>query len=392
MPHADPEPSPPPLRVDLGPRGYDIEITAGPVGRFAGFLRERLPAATQALVVTDANLRAVAEELAAGLSAAGVKPTVAVVPAGEGTKSLAAAAGLYDRLAELPADRKTPVVAVGGGVVGDLAGFAAATYNRGLPLVMVPTTLLAMVDSSVGGKVGVNHPRGKNLIGAFHQPAGVWIDTALLATLPDREYRSGLAEVVKYGVSLDAEFFEFVEAHADDLFAREPAAVGRVVRRSCELKAEVVRQDEREETGLRAVLNYGHTFAHAFEAVGGYGAWLHGEAVAAGMACAARLAAGRGLVPPELGGRQDRLLERFGLPTRVPAGWPADALLAAMRLDKKAAAGRLRFVLPTRLGAVRLVDDVPDGEVVRVLGAGCLPNPPAPLPGREGGDPGAGAG
>jgi 3-dehydroquinate synthase len=357
------------VRVDLGARGYDIAITTEPLTGFAAFLRGRLPAATQALLVADTNVRPVAEELAGHLAAAGIRPSVAVVPAGEPTKSLAAAATLYDRLAELPADRKTPVVAVGGGVVGDLAGFAAATYNRGLPLVMVPTTLLAMVDSSVGGKVGVNHPRGKNLIGAFHQPAGVWVNTGLLATLPDREYRSGLAEVVKYGVSLDADFFEFVEAHTSELLAREPGSVSRVVSRSCELKAEVVRHDEREETGLRAVLNYGHTFAHAFEAVGGYGAWLHGEAVAAGMACAARLAAGRGLVGAELGGRQDRLLIRFGLPTRAPAAWPATNLLAAMRLDKKAAAGRLRFVLPVRLGAVRLVDDVTDDEVERVLGA-----------------------
>src|SRR5207302_4191247 len=181
------------------------------------------------------------------------------------TKSFTFAAALYDRLAELPADRNTLVVAVGGGVIGDLAGFAAATYNRGLPLLMVPTSLLAMVDSSVGGKVGVNHPRGKNLIGAFHQPAGVWIDTSFLETLPEREYRSGLAEVVKYGVILDAEFFAWLEAHADALLQREPAAVRHVVARSCRLKADVVERDEREETGLRAALNYGHTFAHAFE-------------------------------------------------------------------------------------------------------------------------------
>src|SRR5262249_25363312 len=210
------------------------------------------------------------------------------LPVGEATKSLTAASQLYDVLADLHADRKTLIVPVGGGVIGDLAGFVAATFNRGLPLLMVPTTLLAMVDSSVGGKVGVNHPRAKNLIGAFHQPAGVWIDTAALATLPEREYKSGLAGVVKYGVILDAEFFAWQEANAEAVLARDAEAVRHVVARSCRLKADVVEKDEREETGLRAVLNYGHTFAHAFETVGGYGSWLHGEAVSAGMLCASR--------------------------------------------------------------------------------------------------------
>src|SRR5262249_39546820 len=178
----------------------------------------------------------------------------------------------------------------GGGGGGGLAGFVAATWNRGLPLLMVPTTLLAMVDSAVGGKVGVNHPRGKNLIGAFHQPVGVWVDTAFLDTLPGREYRSGLAEVVKYGVILDPAFFVYLEGHAEELLAREPEGVRHAVAHSCRLKADVVERDEYERTGLRAALNYGHTFAHAFEAVAGYGAWLHGEAVAAGMVCSSRLA------------------------------------------------------------------------------------------------------
>jgi 3-dehydroquinate synthase len=231
---------------------------------------------------------------------------------------------------------------------------------------MVPTTLLAMVDSSVGGKVAVNHPKAKNLIGVFHQPVGVWIDTAVLATLPEREYRSGLAEVVKYGVILDAELFAYLEERAEDVLRREPAAVEHIVARSCRLKADVVEQDEREEKGLRVVLNYGHTFAHAFETVAGYGTWLHGEAVAAGMACAARLAVRRGLAPAELEERQGRLLERFGLPT-APERWPAEDLLASMRSDKKAEAGRLRFVLPVRMGEVRLFDDVSEAEVRQVL-------------------------
>jgi 3-dehydroquinate synthase len=251
-------------------------------------------------------------------------------------------------------------------VIGDLAGFVAATYARGEPLLMVPTTLLAMVDSSVGGKVAVNHPRAKNMIGAFHQPVGVWIDTATLDTLPDREYRSGLAEVVKYGVIMDAAFFGWLEANIAAIRERRPDAVRYIVQRSCEYKADVVAQDEREETGLRAILNYGHTFAHAFETAAGYGAWLHGEAVAAGMMCAAQLAQRCGLIGPELAQRQQCLLEAFGLPI-APKHWPITDLLATMRTDKKALAGKMRFILPTRLGAVVLFDDVPEDDVRAVL-------------------------
>jgi len=355
----------PTIRVNLGPRSYDIAIGSGAAAGFAEFVRTRLLQAARAHFVADANTRPHADRLARVLGA----EAVATVPAGEASKSVAEAARLYGHLAARAADRRTPVVAVGGGVVGDLAGFVAATYNRGLPLVMVPTTLLAMVDSSVGGKVGINLPEGKNLVGAFHQPAGVWIDTALLDTLPDREYRSGLAEVVKYGVTLDAEFFAWLEANADAVLRRDPPAVAHVVARSCRLKADVVEQDEREETGLRAVLNYGHTFAHAFEAVGGYGAWLHGEAVAAGMVCASRLGERRGLVGADLTARQIDLLRRFGLPTAARADWDADALLAVMRRDKKNVGGRLRFILPTRLGHVAAFDDVPEALVREVLAA-----------------------
>jgi 3-dehydroquinate synthase len=355
------------VRVDLGPRAYEIVITSGDASGVGRFARRCLPHSARALVVADPHTESHAHAARESLEANGFRCGSAAVPAGEGSKSLGELSRLYDTLAELPADRKTAVVAVGGGVVGDLAGFAAATYNRGLPLVMVPTSLLAMVDSSVGGKTGVNHPAGKNLIGAFHQPAGVWIHTAALDTLPDREYRSGLAEVVKYGVILDAEFFSALEAEANALLVRDPAAVRFVVRRSCELKARIVEQDEREETGRRAVLNYGHTFAHAFEAVGGYGSWLHGEAVAAGMVCASRLAELLGNVVPEVTTRQVKLLEAFGLPTAPDPRWDADALIAAMRRDKKATAAGLRFVLPTRLGEVELVEDVPKELVREVL-------------------------
>ncbi len=350
--------------VELGPRRYDIAITSGDPRGVGPFARARLRGSA-ALVVADEHVRPHAAAVAEALAAAGFRTRAEILPSGESQKALPVAAHLYDCLADWQADRKTAVVAVGGGVIGDLAGFVAATYNRGLPLLMVPTTLLAMVDSSVGGKVAVNHPRAKNLIGAFHQPAGVWIDTAALDTLPDREYRSGLAEVVKYGVILDAEFFAWLEANAAAVLRRDSEAVQYVVTRCCRLKADVVEKDEREETGLRAVLNYGHTFGHAFEAAGGYGAWLHGEAVAAGMVCASRLAERRGLVGPDVTLRQRRLLETFGLPT-APLSWPADVLLAAMRIDKKAEGGRLRFVLPRRLGAVALFE-VPEEDVRAIL-------------------------
>jgi 3-dehydroquinate synthase len=356
----------PPLRVDLGERSYDIVLTGDGLTGLGPFARERARGSL-AFVVTDQNAKAHADAAAASLRTAGFRTALTVLPAGEPQKSLSVAEKLYDTLLAGGADRNTLVVAVGGGVIGDLAGFVASTYARGLPLLIVPTTLLAMVDSSVGGKVAVNHPRAKNLIGTFHQPVGVWIDTATLATLPEREYRSGLAEVVKYGVILYVDFFGYVEANAESVLRRDGAAVREVVRWSCRLKANVVEKDERELTGLRAVLNYGHTFAHAIETAAEYGTWLHGEAVAAGMNCAARLAVLRGLIDESVCQRQDGLLGRFGLPPRGLA-WPdPEAMLALMRNDKKAVAGRLRFVLPLRLGEVALFDDVSEDEVLHVL-------------------------
>ncbi len=273
------------------------------------------------------------------------------------------AAALWNRLLDLGADRQTVIVAVGGGVIGDLAGFVAATYARGIPFVQVPTSLMAQVDSSVGGKVGINLPLAKNLVGAFWQPAGVLIDLAALDTLPQREYRSGLAEVVKYGVILDEEFFAYLEAHVDAVNARDSAALLHLVRRSCELKAQVVAADEHEETGQRAVLNYGHTFCHAIETVAGYGTYLHGEAVAIGMIRASRLAELAGRIPGEITLRQEKLLTAFGLPTTA-RGLDPEAQVAAMQRDKKVEHGKLRFVLPARMGRVELVGGI-DLELVR---------------------------
>ncbi len=355
------------VRVNLGPRSYSIRFAEAPGRSLSEFVRESAPRAKSALLVADTNTMPWATQLLPSLWNANLRTAVATVPAGEGSKSLIELARLYDALAELPADRQTLVVAVGGGMVGDLAGFAAATYNRGVPLLMLPTTLLAMVDSSVGGKTGINHPRGKNLIGAFHQPAGVWIDVEFLITLPDREYRSGFAEVVKYGMIADADFFAWLEAHTTELLARNPAHLMTVVAQCCRMKADVVEQDEREETGLRATLNYGHTFAHAYETAGGYGHWLHGEAVSAGMVSAAELACRLGRIARELCDRQRRLLQAFSLPTAPLPQWDRAELIATMRRDKKAAAGELRFILPTRLGHVELVDDVPEALVYEVL-------------------------
>jgi 3-dehydroquinate synthase len=258
------------------------------------------------------------------------------------------------------------VVALGGGVVGDLAGFVAATFARGLDFFQAPTTLLAQVDSSVGGKVGVNLPEAKNMVGAFWQPRGVLIDVNVLQSLPPREYRAGLAEVVKYGVILDADFFAYLEGHVDAINRKDAETLMHIVKRSCRLKADVVEQDERELTGLRACLNYGHTFGHAFEALGDYESLLHGEAVAAGMRCAARMAARLGRIDEAVVARQEALMAGLELLVDPPAVDGQD-LLRAMHRDKKAAAGRLRFILPDRIGHVELVDDVADEDVLAAL-------------------------
>lgn len=356
------------VSVRLGERSYAIRVGSGLEG-LAEFVQQ-CARPSLVFVITDANVADHAQGVAEPLRQSGLNVQSCVLPPGEAQKTLENASRLYDFLAEHQADRRSLIVAVGGGVIGDLAGFVAATFARGLSLLMVPTSLLAMVDSSVGGKTGVNHPRAKNLIGAFHQPCGVWIDTDFLTTLPEREYRSGLAEVVKYGVILDPALFEYLEQHAEAILRRDPNHLRHIIARCCRLKADIVERDERETTGLRAILNYGHTFAHAFETVGGYATWLHGEAVSAGMVCAARLACHLGLASLELGDRQEHLLRRFGLPVR-PLPWLVDDLLRVMHSDKKTVAGQLRFVLPRRIGHVELIENVP-GESVRAVLQGLM--------------------
>lgn len=362
------------VEVDLGERSYEIVVGEGLLDRapeFVGdWLRRRLGAgALAAMIITDSNVRRHADTVQAGLDASGWRTRLLELEPGEPSKRLEVISRAWDELVGFPADRQTVVIAVGGGVVGDAAGFIAATFARGLPFVQIPTTLLADVDSAVGGKVGINHPRAKNLIGAFHQPIGVLIDTRTLGTLPDREYRSGLAEVVKYGVILDAEFFRFLEERIPQLDARDPVVLREAISRSCELKALVVEQDEYERSGLRAVLNYGHTFAHALEALTGYGTLLHGEAVSIGMVQAALLAEKLGRVDAEFSRRQHRLLEGLQLPVALLAGEVPrlEEVLARMQLDKKTVGGKLRFVLPTRLGHVELVTGVPPELVREVL-------------------------
>lgn len=360
--------------VDLGDRSYRIDVGRGAWPNLAGRLRQALDGSwagrscRKALIVTDDHVAALPYPglVRESLGTLGIAAEIAEVPSGEASKGLATAAALYDRLIAMRADRHALVVAVGGGVIGDLAGFVAATFARGLPLWMVPTTLLAQVDSSVGGKVGVNLPQAKNIVGAFHQPVGVWIDTETLNTLPDRELRCGLAEVVKYGVILDEAFFGELERGADAILKRDHEALRRIIVRSCELKAEVVTRDEREETGLRAVLNFGHTIGHAVEAVAGYGgAFEHGEAVAVGMVAESKLAERLGWIDAEPTERLVRLLERLGLPTTL-AGLDADALLDAMSRDKKNRDGRIRLVLPRSVGKVELTDE-PTADQLRDL-------------------------
>jgi 3-dehydroquinate synthase len=336
------------LTVELGDRSYPIVIGRGLVGGDFD-LGEHLRG-DDCLVVTNETVGPLyLDKLLANL--AGRNISTLALPDGEAHKTVATMQSILDRLVESGAGRDTTVVALGGGVVGDIAGFAAACYMRGVAFVQVPTTLLAQVDSSVGGKTGVNHEQGKNLIGAFHQPRIVLIDTDTLATLPDRELRAGLAEVIKYGAICDAAFFGWLEDHMDDLLASDAEALAYAIRRSCELKAAVVAEDERE-AGRRAILNFGHTFGHAIERCQGYGDWLHGEAVAAGMIMAAQLS---GLASQDVQ-RLRTLVAAAGLPVEPPAIAPED-WMSAMGMDKKVQGKRLRFVLLDDIGTSRVSGD-----------------------------------
>lgn len=353
------------LTVDLGTRTYPILVGTGLLGRAESFAQLR---ATHVLIVSNTTVA----PLYLGLlrAALGSRRVVEVIlPDGEVHKTLANVARIIDVLVANRFARDCAVLALGGGVVGDMAGFAAACYQRGVDFVQVPTTLLAQVDSAVGGKTGVNHPGGKNLIGAFHQPALVVADTGTLASLPPRELRAGLAEVIKYGLICDLPLFEWLEEHLGQLLGGDTAALAHVIHRSCQIKAAIVGRDEREQ-GERALLNFGHTFGHAVEAATQYSQWLHGEAVGAGMSMAATMSCECGLLAPQEAERVRRLLELAGLPTRVPSVSPA-AMLEHMRIDKKVLGGQLRLVLLRRIGAAFLTADYPAAALTRTLAAHC---------------------
>ena len=355
------------VHIHLGERSYPILIGAGLLS--APSTWADMPKGSSALIVTNttvATLYAAAVQAALGPHFAQVH--VLALPDGEAHKGWEALNQIFDVLLTQACDRRTVLVALGGGVVGDMTGFAAACYMRGVPFVQVPTTLLAQVDSSVGGKTAINHPLGKNMIGAFYQPVRVVCDLDTLQSLPARELSAGLAEVIKYGPIADMGFLDWIEAHLDALLARDPAALAWAVQRSCQIKADVVGQDEREG-GLRAILNFGHTFGHAIEAGLGFGEWLHGEAVGCGMVMAANLSERLGLVDAAFVQRLTRVIDRAGLPTVGPA-LGVDTYIHHMRVDKKAQAGDIRFVLINGPGHA-VVRGAPDALVADVLRARC---------------------
>lgn len=352
------------VRVNLGDRSYDIEIGSGILDSLGPLLKKAVPRATRALVIGDANTGPLyGDSAVSSLREAGIAASMVTVPAGEQSKSLQTAGQLYDDCLNAGLERSSAIVALGGGVVGDLAGFVAATYLRGLPYVQVPTTVQAQVDASVGGKVAVDLPGGKNLVGAFHQPRLVVADVATLSSLPRRQVSSGLAEVVKHGVIQDPPFFDFLEESAKRVLALDPSLLGQVIERNCRIKGFVVEADE-TESGLRAILNYGHTVGHAIEALR-WESMLHGECVAIGMVAAARIALAAGvLTDAAFIPRLVALLDRLRLPVRLPVA-PAE-LLPVMYRDKKVDAGRIRWVLPVRMGEVT-VQPVDDSLVLEAL-------------------------
>ncbi len=361
------------VRIELAERSYDILIGSALLGSAHSYAG--LPRASTALIVSNTEVAPLyAARLQESLASTYAKVLLVTLPDGEAHKDWPTLQLIFDALLQNSCDRKTVLFALGGGVVGDMAGFAAASYMRGVPFVQIPTTLLAQVDSSVGGKTAINHPLGKNMIGAFYQPQRVICDLDLLKTLPARELSAGLAEIIKYGPIADMDFFSWIESHIDALRAADSLALAHAVERSCEIKALVVGQDERE-AGLRAILNFGHTFGHAIESGMGYGAWLHGEGVACGMVMAAELSQRLGLVDVAFVARLRRLIALAGLPTVGPVLSQSDnagRYLELMRVDKKAEAGEIKFVVIDRPGSAR-VQSAPDALVRQVIDACCVP-------------------
>jgi 3-dehydroquinate synthase len=354
------------VSVDLGPRSYSIVVEVDALGRVGERLRPLGVGRRTALVSDPTIMRLLGGPVAGSLEAAGFAVTRVEVPEGEAAKTLAVAEHCWDRLLAAGLDRTSTVLGLGGGAVGDLAGFVAATYMRGTNFVTLPTTVLAQVDASIGGKTAIDHPKAKNLIGAFHQPRLVVVDPGVARTLPEREFRSGLAEIVKHGIVLERAYFEDVERDAAPLLDRRLDVLERIIAGSCRLKASVIERDPEEKSELRFALNYGHTVGHALEASTGFGRWTHGEAVALGIAAEGRLARRLGLADDATVARQERLLVALGLPVRAPSV-DVEAVLHAITHDKKARDGRVPFVLAPRLGDFRVVYDVPPAEVRAAL-------------------------
>lgn len=353
------------LNVDLGERSYPIYIQAG-ILQDTGFLFSEIRAAHVIIISNEIVAPLYLSTLSQRLESEGRKIDHIVLPDGEAHKTLSSFELVMSKLLALPASRNACIVALGGGVIGDLSGFVAACYQRGIDFVQMPTTLLSQVDSSVGGKTAVNHPLGKNMIGAFYQPQAVYIDTNTLQTLPEREFSAGMAEVIKYGIIYDADFFSFLEANVQRILTKEHEVLSHMIARCCQIKADIVALDEREQN-IRALLNLGHTFGHAIEAEQGYGNWLHGEAVAAGMVIASKLAMLRGDINLTDVERISNLIKAFSLPVSGPDSMSAQTYIVHMLRDKKALNNNMRFVLPTGIGSAQVVSDVSKRLLVTLL-------------------------
>ncbi len=346
------------LKVNLGERSYPIYIGAGNLSSCGEYIRRQCSGGSHKVLLTvDENVDALyAETVYDSLERAGMKVSKKVTPPGEKSKSLASASEFYDLMLDQGFERSSAVIGLGGGVVGDLSGFVAATYMRGIDFVLIPTSLLAQVDSSIGGKVAVNHEKAKNIIGAFYQPEMVYMDMEVLRTLPDREFRSGLAEIIKHGLGFDADFFKYLCEHREDILSLKPDVLSEVIRRSCQIKKDIVQRDEREEN-VRARLNLGHTVGHALEAAHSYSTFNHGEAVAVGMVAEAMLSAAEGMMDGKNVAELRDLLKKYHLPVRIPADFSPDELIEIMKNDKKSRGGRVEFALPADTGKTLICRD-----------------------------------
>ena len=353
------------LNIDLGERSYDILLGSGLLGKLGQYL-SRVVKPSRIILITHPSLFQIyGEKVLSGLKGQGWTADLIEVEEGETSKTLGQAEKIFDRLLDLKCDRKSVLIALGGGVIGDLVGFVAATFQRGIPFVQVPTTLLSQVDSSVGGKTAVNHPKGKNMIGAFYQPCMVVADLDTLQTLPEKEFRAGLAEIIKYGVISDASLFDYLEKNTEKVLQLDKECLEYIIKTSCSIKAEVVEKDERENH-YRMILNFGHTIGHAIEALTSYSQFIHGEAVAIGMVYAAKLSQKLGKCQKEVPQRLDRLIKKCGLPADLPDLNPK-AIIESLYHDKKTMNHKIKFILVKEIGVVEIIEDMPEDKIIAFL-------------------------